>query len=501
VAALIAFAATPVAAQMSLDRPLPEPEPLRRDSGPRANPSATERTLHVERVTVPQAAWLRLYFGETSLPAGSFLRIRSLADGEVQVLDAAGLALWSNSSAYFNGDTVEVELVAAPGTRGNRLLLDRVAWEQVAGVPEGGCGICGADDRVPSSEDWAARLLPAGCSAAVFNTDSCMVSAGHCISGGMVVQFKVPNSLSNCNLVNPPVQDQFPVQQFQFSNGGVGEDWSVMRIGDNNVGQSPFERYGKLRPIAVGPPAVGNPLDIWGYGIDSECVKSQTQQHSVGSLTSVGGTFFNHNADATFGNSGSSVLRAAEILGIVTHCPCPNWATRVDHPAFTSARNNLCPTTPANQFAALTGVSVLLGNPAGGNLASLQAADGNFFGVSSVPQGTRQTALSEITATSPLSTVSVLDVKVQVAAQTTGPVFLGIQLFNYDTGQFRSVDFSVVPTSGGTVVRDINDIDNPNAYIDPSGNMRIRVYETARVSEVPAGLTKLIDFVEVSILP
>jgi hypothetical protein len=230
-------------------------------------------------------------------------------------------------------------------------------------------------------------------------------------------------------------------------------------------------------------------------------VRSQTQQHSVGTLSAVGADFFNHNADATFGNSGSSVLRTAEILGIVTHCPCPNWATRVDHPNFTTARNALCPTTPSQQFGVLTGVNVLLGTHTGGNLASLQAADGNFLAVDSVPQAIRQSTLTEVTATSPLATVSVLDVKVQVAAQTTSPVFLGIQLFDFDAATFRSIDFSVIPTGGGSWVRDVNDVDNPNAYIDANGNMRIRIYEVARTSDVPSGFTKLVDFVEIGVLP
>ena len=54
-------------------------------------------------------------------------------------------------------------------------------------------------------------------------------------------------------------------------------------------------------------------------------------------------TLIRHNVDATFGNSGSGIIRNGEILAIVTHCPCPNYATRVDHPNFAAARNQLCP--------------------------------------------------------------------------------------------------------------------------------------------------------------
>ncbi len=61
-------------------------------------------------------------------------------------------------------------------------------------------------------------------------------------------------------------------------------------------------------------------------------------------MTQVFSTYFRHNVDATFGNSGSGIIRNGEILGIVTHCPCPTWATRVDHAGFAAAREQLCPT-------------------------------------------------------------------------------------------------------------------------------------------------------------
>ena len=160
----------------------------------------------------------------------------------------------------------------------------------------------------------------------------------------MVIQFRVPNSNGNCSLNHPPVGDQFPITSFLFTNGGVGNDWAVMTSGENFLGERPYDRYGEFRPIATSPPVVGNPLGIWGYGIDNQCVLSQTQQTSNGAVVSVSATLFRHNVDATFGNSGSGIIRNGEILGIVTHCPCPNWATRVDHAGFANARESLCPT-------------------------------------------------------------------------------------------------------------------------------------------------------------
>ncbi|MEE9131155.1 MAG: trypsin-like serine protease [Phycisphaerales bacterium] len=344
VALIVGSFATSTLAQQTLDWPVGELQDYHLDSGVQNNPALGTQTVFLDVVAIRDAAWLRIYFAEVELGADSFIRLTSLLDHEVQELDANGLAMWDNSSAYFNGNAVLVELVAGPGTTKNRLVIDQVAMEVTVALPAGTCGICGPDDRVPSDEDWSGRLLPAGCTASVWNTESCLVSAGHCISfGGMVIEFRVPNSTNNCNIVHPPVADQFTISSFLFTNGGVGNDWSVLTTNPNNLGQTVFDRYGEFRPIASSPPGVGNALTIWGFGIDSPCMLTQTQQTSSGTVTSVGNTLIRHNVDATFGNSGSGIIRDGEILAIVTHCPCPNWATRVDHPNFANAREQLCP--------------------------------------------------------------------------------------------------------------------------------------------------------------
>ncbi len=330
-------------AQQTLDWPVGELRDYHVDSGVQNNPGIGAQTVFLDVVSIQDAAWLRLYFAEVHLEADSFIRITSLLDQEVQELDANGLAMWDNSTAYFNGNALLVELVAAPGTTKNRFVIDQVAMETAVAQPAGGCGVCGADKRVPSDEDWSARLLPAGCTASVWNTESCLVSAGHCMGGQMVIQFRVPNSNPNCSLNHPPATEQFPITSFLFTNGGIGNDWAAMTSGTNSLGETPFDRYGEFRPIASSPPGVGNALTIWGFGVDSQCTLSQTQQTSSGSVTQVFSTSFRHNVDVSGGNSGSGIIHNGEILGIVTHCPCPTWATRVDHVNFVAARDQLCP--------------------------------------------------------------------------------------------------------------------------------------------------------------
>ena len=343
VALVVGSLAASTFAQQTLDWPVGELQDYHLDSGVQNNPAIRAQTVFVDVVSIKDAAWLRIYFAEVQLGAKSFVRITSLLDQEVQELDADGLAMWNNSSAYFNGDALLVELVAAPGTTKNRFVIDQVAVELAVALPTGTCGICGPDDRVPSDEDWSARLLPAGCTASVWNTESCLVSAGHCVGANMVIEFRVPNSQTNCNLNHPPIADQFPITFSQSVNGGVGNDWMVMTSGTNNLGQTAFERYGEFRPIASAPPGVGNALDVWGFGIYPQCTLSQTQQTAGGAVTQVFSTYFRYDVDITFGNSGSAVIRGGEILGIVTHCPFPGYATRVNNSNFAAARDSLCP--------------------------------------------------------------------------------------------------------------------------------------------------------------
>ncbi|MHC4091054.1 MAG: trypsin-like serine peptidase, partial [Planctomycetota bacterium] len=336
---LVVTLATPVFAQSTLDFPMGEFTPYYLDSGSLGNLEQSSSVVYAATVTVEDAIWLRLYFDSVELDDGSFIRMTSALDHEVQELDAGDIAMWKNSSAYFNGDTVYLELIAGPETTGNRAVLDRVAVHiddglRACGVD--GCGYCGADTRVPSNELWTGRLMPVGCTGSVFNSASCVVTAGHCAGGNLLIQFNVPNSQANCNMVNPPVIDQFPIMSQSFNSGGVGNDWAVMTTGNNSAGQQPYERYGELRPISS---ALGNPGDdacVWGYGVDDSPspTRNQTQQVDCGTINSRLSTYYTINVDATYGNSGSGVIRNDEIIGIVTHCPCPNVATRVDVTAF-----------------------------------------------------------------------------------------------------------------------------------------------------------------------
>ncbi len=307
------------------------------------NTSKASAVVFDDVVSVGNAAWLRLYFGEdTKLGADSFIRVTSLRDGEVQELDSATLAMWSNTSAYFNGNSVRVEIVAG-GLTNNQLSIDTATWEAADSDRGDNCGICGADDRVPSSDNRFARLYPTGCSATMYNAESCFVTAGHCLASGDVLQFNVPDSSSNCYTNSPPVADQFPITGLDGVSGGVGNDYGAVKAGTNSDGQTPYERYGAFVDIAGSVPGSGN-LTVNGYGVDDECVRSQTQQFCEGPLDGTNSDTLYYNLDVTYGNSGSSILYNGEIIGVVTHCSysCENYGTRIDKSGFVSVRDDVC---------------------------------------------------------------------------------------------------------------------------------------------------------------
>lgn len=77
-------------------------------------------------VSVQDARWVRLHFQQVQLSGSpeqgneAFLRVTSQVDGAAQVLDSRAVSVWERTSAYFNGDSVLVELLAYPGTGSNR---------------------------------------------------------------------------------------------------------------------------------------------------------------------------------------------------------------------------------------------------------------------------------------------------------------------------------------------------------------------------------------------
>ena len=325
------------------------------DSGTAANGGVAPEVVISFPVVVEDAPWVRLAFSEVELAGdvlagtGSLLRITSLLDGAVQEMNALHVQQWQQTSAYFNGDLVLVEVVAQPGTGPNRVVLESVTAGQLS-AEKSQCGA--TDDRVLSSDPRAGRLLPIGCTAwLIDDCGSCFLTAGHCTGNISVIEFNVPLSTSGGSIVNPPPEDQYAIDLSSVqSNGGlgVGDDWGYLGVFPNtNTGLTPVEAQGQTYTLAP-PPAFNGSEDIriTGYGVDSTpSENNQVQQTHFGPWVTSSGTTLQYQADTEGGNSGSPVIHepTGDAIGIHTHGGCStggggqNSGTASTHPELQAA--------------------------------------------------------------------------------------------------------------------------------------------------------------------
>ena len=229
------------------------------DSGVVANEGTERQVIISFPVIFDGVSSLQLHFeevtlsGSTALGDASILRITSYEDGAVQTMNAVHVQQWANNSAYFNGNAVQVEVIASPGTGPNRVVVEGLDVGIPAGTQE---TICLTDDRVPSNDQRVARLMPVGCTAWVVNDcGKCMVSAGHCGSGtGSSVQFNVPFSTSSGSLVFPPPEDQYAFDGTSKQWQNSTDDWQYFGAFPNsNTGLTPYQAYGVAFDI-LNPP-------------------------------------------------------------------------------------------------------------------------------------------------------------------------------------------------------------------------------------------------------
>jgi V8-like Glu-specific endopeptidase len=297
------------------------------------------------------ADWLRLNFTDVQLQPGSKIRITSMLDGAQQHLNAETIQQWRHTSAYFNGSAVRVELIAAPGSVGNRFGIKSLMAGKTMPQTESQCGA--VDNRVASSADNRGRLLDVGCTANLM-APGCFTTAGHCMSTASlldVVEFQVPPSTSGGALRHPAPSDQYvPTSNREFRDGGVGNDWGVFTVFANTeTGLTPLQAQGPGLDLATSLPAKGSTVEITGYGVDSGSA-NQTQQVSTGPIKKVitSSTRLTYKSDTEGGNSGSAVLSGANMVAIHTNGGCStsgtgsNSGTLYTNSAFQAAYGRVC---------------------------------------------------------------------------------------------------------------------------------------------------------------
>ncbi len=336
--------------------------PVRLDSGALPSPDDGRQVIYSRPIQVPEATWLRLQFapgttlGRLNAPGErTVVRIMSLTDGAVQTLNATHLRQWQNTSAYFNGSSVLVEIVADPGSDPSRLVIDQV-WAGLPGPTP--ISICGPnDDRLPSSDPRAARVVPVGCTVwLIDDIKHCFLTAGHCTGGSFsIVEFNVPLSDGGGNIVHPGPEDQYAVDLASVqSNGGqgTGNDWAYFGCFSNpTTGLTPFEAQGDFFVLADTPPPVaGQTIRITGYGTTSSPAPpqwNQVQKSHTGAYVTFSVTLLQYQVDTTGGNSGSPVIEESSdiAIGIHTHAGCnltggQNNGTGINHSGLQAALAN-----------------------------------------------------------------------------------------------------------------------------------------------------------------
>jgi hypothetical protein len=348
------------------------------DSGIHAGTSDEIEVTFEADVRVSGASWMRLHFSDVHLAERSFLTITSLEDGSRQRLDAIAMAQWQLSSAFFNGDAVNLQLHAAPGDSGIFFRLARVTVGDWVGDQLGIETICGtSDDRVASTDSRVGRLFGGGCTAYLVSNGA-VLTAGHCVdfdpdgSGSLlpdgvldltgVVEFNVPASRADGTPVMADADDQYAIDtsnvtwHYDGEGQGLGKDWAVFGIfaNANNDDRAHLTR-GFLRMTREAP-ATGGTIRITGFGLDNtpsgstgnENAQSYTEQTHTGPYqgesSSGGDIWHGYRVDTTGGNSGSPIIWEAQNLaiGIHTNGGCTasggeNSGTSFEHDALENA--------------------------------------------------------------------------------------------------------------------------------------------------------------------
>ncbi len=302
-------------------------EPYELESGFFNGSNQAGNTIEVYSATIriDDFPWMGLHFSKADLGRESYMIITSLKDGLWQKLDAVSIEQWNNHSAFFNGNTVKIQLFAAPFDVDVFVNIDEViVGDWYGGSPYSSqCGP--TDDRISSNQPATGRLVSIGCTAWIIPNGK-IVSAGHCLdgSGANILEFQVPPSLPSGTIQHPGPEDQYSVDVSTkiFTNGGIGNDWGVFEVFPNSVTSlMPKTAQGAFWPLVqdLGPDSIR----ITGYGVDNG-VANQTQQTHIGPNFGSSGTTMRYVTDTQGGNSGSPVINGLTgvAVGVHTHGGC-----------------------------------------------------------------------------------------------------------------------------------------------------------------------------------
>ena len=346
----------------------------RMDSGKHEGLAGKGRAAYRDVVVAAGASSLRLHFGDYNLGANSFIRITSLKDGAQQHLNAKSMASYRGGSAYFNGESVEVELNVGPGDKNIFFQMEQVTTGEMAGGDVGILTLCDDDDdRVGTTDPAIARILIdkdgellAKCTAYIIQNGA-LLTAGHCFATACdLIEFNVPSSLNDGTIQHPDPSSQYTIDDVLKGPGADtnSQDYAIFTCYPNSEterlpleAQQAFYRIVKddLFPTEVRVTGYGLDKTPAGDGPDGENSDNRTLQTDSGAFlgeydandpdTDWWGKIIKYTADTTGGNSGSPVERVLASyskvsMGIHTEGKCENpnylynWGTGFDNEHF-----------------------------------------------------------------------------------------------------------------------------------------------------------------------
>lgn len=279
------------------------------DEMPDRETSGRNQLRLLTQVTQPNTTFLRLYFKGTQLGEGSYLVLEG-TDGSRQELRKQDLENWRYSSAYFNGQLVNVSLFAATGeknvVRVSEIKVTDPQAEQVRNARQAAGTLGTMSQQATSTPANLTETYPHSKAVGRFTNGSDSYGTGWIAPNGAIVtsvfiysntvqsgsydviEFNVPPS-NGTTVQHPSPQDQYPlstapndavtyVTLVPLKLTGQG-DLDIMRRGyailkplPNSTGLRPGERQQEYFRISTNPRSsdiknAGNvPIDVLHYG-------------------------------------------------------------------------------------------------------------------------------------------------------------------------------------------------------------------------------------------
>ena len=369
------------------------------DSGIVINNQAVPAIIFSQTVTQPGAAWIRLMFSDVQLAGSgdtaSYVRLTSIQDGAGQIMRADAFAQWQNHSAFFNGDSVLVELFAFPGAGANSVAIGEIVAgfaeeaPEEDGEPRSPCGT--TDERVLSDDPRSARVVDAdgvarGTVFLINDAAHSFLTSGQSagfLEPGAVVEFDPPLTFPNGITINHPSPDDqyvYDPASVQRATGGTGSgnNWGFFGCFPNSTtGLRPYEAQQAAFELAdVIPAASGQNIEYFGFGAVVPPLFrtwSFIQKTAQGEYLSFAGTRITFRIDATAGDSGAPLIDIAsgDVIGVIHEDGCTaggggaNGATAVNNLNLRRAMSIPLGVTRPFDFVTPNGIPELISNAGG----------------------------------------------------------------------------------------------------------------------------------------